>query len=380
MRQIWASDIKMNWDDPIPEENKRDWIMFFKELHEMDNVKFNRCMKPRDTVGDPILIIFSDGSSQAFGACAYIRWELRGGLFKSSLILSKYRLAPIKKMSIDRIELCGAIINKRLKVLVQQQCRYHFQKFYHIIDSQIVHAMIQKDSYGFNTFAATRIGEIQEGTDPKDWYWVESKYNIAVWLTRGKKPSKLGFGSSWQDGPTFLNQPESEWPISRNYAEQQLPDMVKTVRIATAVIKDDKVTRINIRHYSNYKRLLRVTAQVLSMYHTDSKPIFFNVKREPTAEDLMKAEDLWIQEAKRNMQEELKAAKYKRLCPRLCKDGIYVVGGRATRWMEMSYNKSEVISLPYEHCFSRLYAEYVHNRGHYGVLTTASKFIHTVDI
>lgn len=124
-------------------------------------------MKPRDTVGNPILIIFSDGSSRAFGTCAYVRWELTVGLFKNSLILSKNRLAPIK-MSIDRIELCGAIINKRVKVPVQQQCRYHFQKFYHIVDSQIVHAMIQKDSYGFNTFAVTRIGEIQEGTDPKD--------------------------------------------------------------------------------------------------------------------------------------------------------------------------------------------------------------------
>ena len=152
----------MNCGNPIPEENKRDWIMFLKELHEMDNVKFNRCMKPRDTVGDPILIIFSDGSSQAFGTCAYVRWELTGGLFKSSLILSKNRLAPIKKMSIDRIELCGAIINKRVKVPVQQQCRYHFQKFYHIVDSQIVHAMIQRDSYGFNTFAATRIGEFKK--------------------------------------------------------------------------------------------------------------------------------------------------------------------------------------------------------------------------
>ena len=222
MRQIWASDIKMNWDDPFPEENKRDWIMFFKELHEMDNVKFKRCMKPCDAVGDPILIIFSDGSSQAFGARAYVRWELKGGLFKSSLIPSKNRLAPIKKFSIDRIELCGAIINK----------------------------------------------------------------------------------------------------------------------------------------------------QVSSMYHTDPKPTFFNVKREPTAEDLMKAEDLWIKEAQRNMQEELKAGKYKRLCPHLRKDGIYVVGGRATRWMEMSYNKSEVILLPQEHRFSHLYAEYVHNRG---VSTTASK-------
>ena len=45
MRQIWASDIKMKWDDPIPEENKQDCIMFFKELHEMDNIK---CDCPQD--------------------------------------------------------------------------------------------------------------------------------------------------------------------------------------------------------------------------------------------------------------------------------------------------------------------------------------------
>ena len=78
-----------------------------------------------------------------------------------------------------------------------------------MVDSQIVHAMIQKDSYGFNTFATTHIGEIEEDTDRKDWYWVESEYNIADWLRRGKKPSKVGFASSWQDVPTFLNQPES---------------------------------------------------------------------------------------------------------------------------------------------------------------------------
>lgn len=373
MRQIWASDVKIDWDDPIPEENRRDWIMFFKELFEMDNVKFERCMKPHDAVGDPILIIFSDGSNQAFGACAYVRWELQNGLFESNLILSKNRLAPVKKMSIDRIELCGAIINKRLKVLIQQQCRYQFQRFYHIVDSQIVHAMIQKDSYGFNTFAATRIGEIQEGTNPKDWHWIESEYNIADWLTRGKKPNEIGFNSAWQEGPTFLKQPESEWPITRNYTEQQLPEMIKAVTVTTVITKDDITTRINIDNYSSYKKLLRVTARVLSMYRRDPKPTFLNVTKEPTAEDLRKAEVLWIKESQRNMDKEIKEGKYKRLCPRLREDEIYVVGDRATRWMEMSYNKNEVILLPYEHRFSRLYAEYIHNRGHYGVSTTASK-------
>ena len=69
-------------------------------------------MKPHKAVGDPILIIFSDGSNNAYGACAYVRWESSTREFVSYIILSKNRLAPVKRMSIDRIELCGAVLNK----------------------------------------------------------------------------------------------------------------------------------------------------------------------------------------------------------------------------------------------------------------------------
>ena len=156
-----------------------------------------------------VLVIFSDGSNNAFGACAYVRWELSTGEFDSYLILSKNRLAPVKRMSIDQTELCGAVLNKRLKTILQQQCRYTFKRCYHIVDSQIVHAMIHKESYGFNTFAATRVGEIQEGTEKNNWYWVESKHNIADWLTRGRRTNEIDFNSNWEKGPDFLKLPDS---------------------------------------------------------------------------------------------------------------------------------------------------------------------------
>lgn len=74
-------------------------------------------------------------------------------------------------MSIDRIELRGTVLNKRPKVSIEKERRYRFEKIYHIVDSQIVHAMIQKSSYGFNAFSATRlIGEIQEEINPEKWY------------------------------------------------------------------------------------------------------------------------------------------------------------------------------------------------------------------
>ena len=190
----------------------------------MNNIKFKRCVKPKDAANEqPMLIIFSDGSSNAFGACAYARWKLNDGRYRCNLILSKNRLAPIKKISIDRIELCRALLNSRLKTFLLKQCRYKFKKCYHIVDSQIVHSMIQKESYGFNTFAATRVGEIQQNTNPKEWFWMESKYNIADWLTRGKKPNEINLGSIWQNGPRFLELPESEWPIHKILTKEQLP-------------------------------------------------------------------------------------------------------------------------------------------------------------
>lgn len=37
--------------------------------------------------------------------------------------MSKNFLAPIKKMSIDRIELCGVVLNKPLKQLLEKEVR-----------------------------------------------------------------------------------------------------------------------------------------------------------------------------------------------------------------------------------------------------------------
>ena len=121
--------------------------------------------------------------------------------------------------------------------------------------------MIQKDSYGFNTFAATRIGEIQEGTKREDWYWTESKNNIADWITRGRKPQEIGQESIWQTGPNFLIQPENKWPIKQLTYKRELPERIKTVMTTQGMENDSLEQRINIHRYSNYNKLIKVTAK-----------------------------------------------------------------------------------------------------------------------
>lgn len=231
-------------------------------------------------------------------ACAYVRWKIDGS-FASNLVLSKNRLAPAKQMSIDRLELCAAVLNKRIKEFIERETRWKFEKIYHIVDSQIVQAQVKKESYGYNTFVATRVGEIQEGTNYNEWYWIEGELNVADYLTRGKSPSKIDGSSIWQNGPEFLKKPESEWPISNNCYDTAQAELIMN----TSVKPDDNLaTRIDIVRFSLYTKLIRVTARVLALYGSNTdKPSLKNACKYPNPDDIKKAEVLWIKEAQKNI-------------------------------------------------------------------------------
>ena len=159
LRKLWVDSENSDWDHPVSEKMRQEWVRFFEEMFQLPELLFERCVKPNDSIGDPILIIFSDASREAYGACCYVRWELDNGTFQSKLLISISKIAPVKVITIVRLELLAAIISARLRKTLEKECRYNFKRVIHIIDSNIVRAMIQRESYGFNTFASTKIGE-----------------------------------------------------------------------------------------------------------------------------------------------------------------------------------------------------------------------------
>ena len=305
MRKLW-SVVELGWDDVIPETHMAEWIEFFRDLFGMKEISFSRCAKPANSVGNPSLIMSADGSNDAFGACGYVRWEKKDGTFESHLIASKNRTTPLKRMTTVRSELCGAVLAKRLHMFIKQEMRLKFEKEYFIVDSQIVRAMIQKDSYGFNTFVAVRIGEIKENTNPNDWYWVKGKSNISDWLTRGKAPKELGQNSLWQKGMHFLNLPEDEWPLKREQPKEELPEQIKTVMKFEGKVEDTLSSRIDLDRFSDYQKLLRVTARVLAIYQKDPKPSLKNAVHSITCVNIEKAEVFWSLEAQKLLTREYK--------------------------------------------------------------------------
>ena len=205
------------WDQVITGELLDKWLDYFNMLVAVNEVKFPRSYKPSNTNPNikPTLVEFSDGNPDAFGSPAYGIWTLADGSRESRFIMSKAKLAPIlHKGETQRNELCGAVLAGRLKdwICINSDTQWGDHK--HILDSTITQAMIHRPSYGYNTFAGLRIGELQQKTNPDDWLHVESKENIADCLTRGAPPSFIMAGTIWQTGPKWLVLDQSEWPVT----------------------------------------------------------------------------------------------------------------------------------------------------------------------
>ena len=201
------------WDKPLSSELRVKAIELFKEYAQLSTVTFPRSITPSGWVGKPWGITFSDGSCDSYGAVLYLRWETAGGV-ETRLVESKAKLTPLdQKGDAVKAEICGAVFATRLKSYMLKHGRLEVERWYHFVDSQTVLGAIQRESYGFHTFFANRVGEIQKAGPVTDWWWVPGQLNVADLVTRGCSPNQLDGDSVWQKGPNFLTRPVSEWPM-----------------------------------------------------------------------------------------------------------------------------------------------------------------------
>jgi len=83
-------------------------------MGDLNHVTFERSLTPVDAIALPILCIFSDASNEAFGACAYVRWRTESNEYDTRFIAAKSRVAPLKPLTIPRLELQAAVLATRL--------------------------------------------------------------------------------------------------------------------------------------------------------------------------------------------------------------------------------------------------------------------------
>ena len=349
-----------------------EWRTFFQQLYDVQDISFPRCYQPSTSLGKPVLIVFDDGSKEAFGAVAYARWEVTPKCFWARLIMAKCRVAPMRAMTIPRLELAGAVIGVRLRETIESEVNQEFDRVLHITDSQIVRCQIQKESHGFRTFTANRIAEIQCKSDPNEWWWVASENNPADMTTRPSSPKCLDVNSVWQNGPEYLRYDICTWPISQSISKEDLPDKVGVV-MTTQIrhVRDPNGNTcvdgslIPITRFSDLKRLLTVTAMVLKIVEQKTLK---NARLDLT-DYIKKAECFWIKYSQIPYYTTWKSD-LKSLGPAVDENGIIKVGKRLTYGVGKG---SLPMIIPCNCPFAKLYCNDIHNEDHAGVDTTIVK-------
>ncbi|XP_035225507.1 uncharacterized protein LOC118198027 [Stegodyphus dumicola] len=127
-----------------------------------------------------ILQGFADASEKAFGAVIYLQSITSPGEYCSKLLCSKSRVAPIKTMTIPRLELSACLLLSKLMQKVLEALKLKIDDVKLWSDSSIALAWIINTSpHLLKTFVSNRVSQIQQLTSNYQWGHVSSEMNPA---------------------------------------------------------------------------------------------------------------------------------------------------------------------------------------------------------
>ncbi|XP_064479339.1 uncharacterized protein LOC135392562 [Ornithodoros turicata] len=382
-QELWKAGL--DWDTTLPNNISTEWRSWCSELPSLREVSMERCLLPAiGTVYSHQLHIFSDASPQAYGACAFLRTKSDAGETKVRLIFAKSRVAPLKKLTLPRLELMGALIAARVAKLLTTALKMEASEVIFWTDSTIALSWIKGEANRWKPFVRNRVTEIQETTEGSQWSHCPGADNPADALTRGLTVKALIEDKKWFEGPTWLAETKESWP--RSFAEDEESvnkvenEKVKVTALAAQV--DPAVTippLLDLKKYSSYLRLLRVTAWIIRFSQNCRSRS--RVIGPLTATELNQAEMFWVTRAQSDCYpEEMRALEHQQRIPAASKiaqlqpfldaKGVMRLSGR----LQCSDNPEEVkhpILLAKEHPLSELIARNEHRRAlHSGVQTT----------
>ena len=368
MQELWQS--KVTWDESVPSSIHYNWSNFCEQLEAVNNVSI-----PRKTLIDHTKKIqlhgFCDASEKGYGACLYVRADSDDGRIQCSLLCSKSRVAPLKRLTIPRLELSGALLLTNLFEKVRNSLYIEIDAAIFWTDSEIVLHWLQTNPNTLKTFVSNRVSEIQVKTSINQWRHVRSKDNPADELSRGQLPNKFVKNELWFKGPKWLSQEEDFWPKSEIRANTYTLTESKKLNC----LKIDIQTSI-FEKFSSFTVLKRVIAFCFRFL-----PKYRHCKGTLKTTELNHAETVVIRLVqKSSFYKEIenltkgntlsKKSKILNLDPFLCENGLLRVGGRLQN-SELSFDKQHPILLPRSNFLTDLIIKYYHLHClHAGVQTT----------
>ncbi len=208
LQRLWER--KVDWDQVVPDEIKDAWLQWRQELPLLASKQISRCYFPSDAQIRSVQIHgFCDASENAYAGVVYIDSDSNVHI---SLVIAKTKVAPIKRLTIPRLELCGAYLLSQLLHHIRDLFSITMDNIFAWTDSTIVLGWLNGNPRRLKTFVGNRISFIMDQIPPCRWYHVSGVDNPADCASRGIFPSQLVTFDLWWRGPTWLLLDPSQWP------------------------------------------------------------------------------------------------------------------------------------------------------------------------
>ncbi|XP_046548997.1 uncharacterized protein LOC124258978 [Haliotis rubra] len=178
------------------------------------------------------------------------------GNIHTTLLLGKARLAPLKTLTIPRLELTAATVSVKIGQFLLRELDVNIDRVTYYTDSTTVLQYIRSEKNRFPVFVANRVKLIRDFSTPEQWKYVDSKTNPADIASRGSSCSQFLKSIEWFNGPKFLRMPDSK---SISEPQKTIEAAVMSTLNETADSPGDVVSKL-LNYYSSWYRLKRAVA------------------------------------------------------------------------------------------------------------------------
>lgn len=366
---LWTQGL--NWDDQLSPELSWKWNSYLHELPKLEEISICRHLFT-DSAINVQLHGFSDASELGYAANVYVRCVNSKGDVRINLLFAKSRVAPLKKISLPRLELNGAHLLAKILHYCQKTLSNHLKinSIQAWSDSTVTLAWIHTPPYRLKTYIANRVAQIQELVPPNSWNHVKSADNPADCCSRGLLPSQLQSHHLWWTGPKWLCLQSPEWPtLKKNDLDltnvPELKPPISNVLVTTDIVSTNSIQDL-LHKFSTWSRLQYVMARVLRFIHNCRNNV--RITGEISHSELRKSNNTICRLVQENefsidftnlKKDKICSSRLRSLNPFIDQDNLIRVGGRL-RHSHLNEDAKHPVLLPKNHHVTSLIIDHFH--------------------